>query len=552
MARSQPRWPGTVATVLGCLWLGLFPLWQDMTYGHITRTKWIGLLVLCGATVLSCLVTMLMLARRRQLRQCLHRHPAQLLALAYFLWVALSAWQGQWAGAVNGREQPVVLMGAIRYEGLLTHLCYFLVFLMMSLFPARLHIVLQVAAEALVLFCCLVAVQYAGVNPLGLFPEGRSIYANYEFQGTIGNIDMVSGYLCLVIPLFLGSFVTREKGGWYLLAAGSLGALLAWCIEVQSGLIALALLCALLVLALLCRPDMRPRALLALAGVALALGLRGMLFLPWLDSATPREPQPVRLVMTGKALLGMGAAGLLAGAALLFRHHPGKAVPWRPLLCVLLACAVLCAAAVVCLPIPESAGALWELHECLNGRVQDAFGSWRLGAWRHSLAMAAESPLFGNGPDTFYYAIHHRLDTLGETLGENFDNPHNEYVAILVNNGAPALVLYLAFLAVLLAFCWRRKQWAPGMAIVCFAAQGFFSFSICLISPMFWAVLGMAAALCGKAATNKNEVHCIGNELRAEAEGPHSPEGQLADGPDGGADCLPPIPGQPGGGGADQ
>ena len=67
-------------------------------------------------------------------------------------------------------------------------------------------------------FCGIVALQYAGINVLGLFPTGRSIYTNYEFQGTIGNIDMVSGYVMLVMPMLLGAFVAREKGGWHLLA----------------------------------------------------------------------------------------------------------------------------------------------------------------------------------------------------------------------------------------------------------------------------------------------------------------------------------------------
>lgn len=497
MAHSKPRFPSTVATVLGCLWLGLFPLWQDMTYGHITRTKWYGLLILCGASLLACLVTVVILAVRRQLRACLCWHPAQLLALGYFLWVALSAWQGAWADAVNSREQLVVLWGAIRYEGLLTHLCYALVFLVLSLFRPRLDAVLHGAVVALVLFCALVAAQYTGTNPFGFYPLGYSIYTNYEFQGTIGNIDMVSGYLSLVVPLLLGRFATREKGGWCLLLGGFLGALLAWCIQVQSGLLALLLLCGLLVMLALCQPALRFRCCLALAAVALALGVRGLLFLPWLDSATPREAQPLGLVLTGKACLGLGAAAVLVLLGFFLQRHLQKAVPWKPLVCLVLACAVACVGAVALLPIPESTGALWELHECLNGRMQDAFGSWRLGAWRHSLAMAAESPLFGNGPDTFYYALHSHLDALGEALGENFDNPHNEYIAILVNNGVPALVLYVAFLASVLLGCWRKRQRALGLSVACFAFQGLFSFSICLVSPMFWAVLGMSAAACG-------------------------------------------------------
>ena len=498
MERTTPRWPGIVTGILGALWLAFFPLWNDLSYAHITRAKWMAALVLCGVTIAACAVIVLILACQRKLRQALRWHPVQLIALGYFAWVALSAWQGKWADAINGSEQLVVWMGAIRYEGLHIHLCYALIFLMLSLFPPRMNIVLIAASIALTLFCGIAAVQYTGVNVLGLFPAGRSIYTNYEFQSTIGNIDMVSGYLCLVVPLLLGSFVTHEKGGWYLLAAGTLGAAMIWCIDVQSGLIALLLLCGLLVLLGLRFPAWRCRICLVLAGVMTALALRGMLFLPWLDSATPREVQPLLFVFGKKAYIGLVAAVLLILLSLIFRRHPGKAMPARAILCLVLVGAVLVVAAVILLPIPESSGALYELHESLNGRMQDYFGSWRMGAWRHSIHMSKESPLFGNGPDTFFYALKDHLAKESATLGENYDNPHNEYVAILVNNGFPALALYLALLATVLVACCRKRLWPLAFSIGCFAAQGFFSFSICLVSPMFWAIMGIAAAHCGK------------------------------------------------------
>lgn len=494
MQRKQPAWPGIITSVLGALWLGVFPLWQDLSYAHITRAKWLGMLVLTGITVAAVLLCVLILAVKKQLRQALRWHPVQLLAVGYFGWVALSALLGKWAGTLNAQEQSVVWMGAIRHEGLLTHLCYAAVFLCMSLFPPRMKAVLAVASAALVLFAAVVALQYAGVNVLGLYPAGRSIYANYEFQGTIGNIDMVSGYLSLLVPLLLGAFVTGEKAGWHLLAAGCLGAALEWCMEVQSGLIALLLLCGLLVLLALRYPAYRQRACVALAGIAAGFALRGMLFLPWLDSATPRAVQPVAFAMTDAAFAGVIAVAVLLVGAAFFRGHPGRAMPGKAILCLVLVVAVLALTAVAVLPVPQTAGGLYELHEILHGRAQDQFGSWRLGAWRHALDMSRDSLLFGNGPDTFYYALRDHLQQLGASLGENFDNPHNEYVAILSNNGLPALLLYLALLAGALIGCLRAKQWALALAIGCYGAQGFFSFSICLVSPMFWAVLGMAAA----------------------------------------------------------
>ncbi|MBQ8312706.1 MAG: O-antigen ligase family protein [Clostridia bacterium] len=513
MPRKQPAWPGIITTVLGALWLGAFPLWQDLSYAHITRAKWVGMLVLTGVTLLAVLLCVLILAAKKQLRQVLRWHPVQLVAVGYFAWVALSALLGEWAGTFNAQGQRVVWMGAIRYEGLLTHLCYAAIFLLMSFFPPRMKAVLAAASAALMLFAGVVALQYAGVNVLGLFPAGRSIYANYEFQGTIGNIDMVSGYLSLVVPLLLGAFVTREKAGWHLLAAGTLGAALEWCMEVQSGLIALLLLCGLLVLLALRFPAYRQRACIALAGIAAGLALRGMLFLPWLDSATPRAVQPVVFTMTGKAFIGVSAVAVLMVAAAIFRRHPGRAVPGKAILCLVLVAAVLAVTAVAVLPVPQSAGGLYELHELLNGRPQDQFGSWRLGAWRYALDMSRDSLIFGNGPDTFYYALAEHLQQVGVSLGENFDNPHNEYVAILSNNGLPALLLYLALLAGVLIACIRGKQWALALGIGCYGAQGFFSFSICLVSPMFWAVMGMASAMLGKKLQSEQKRAIIGDEV---------------------------------------
>ena len=498
MRHDKIGFSGNVAAALGVIWLGLFPLWQDLSYTRITRAKWIGALVLCGATVVVAALLAMILCKRKQLRREVHWHPAQLAAAAYFLWLSLSGCFGTWADCSNAQGQLTVLMGAIRYEGLVTQWCYGLIFAMLSLFPAREEPVLGGAAAAMMLFCGVVALQYAGVNVLGLYPAGRSINTNYEFQGTIGNIDMVSGYLCLVTPMLLGAYMIRRKGGWHLLAAGTLGAAVLWCIEVQSGIIALMFLCDLLVLLMLRTPAYRARGCVALAGVVAGLALRGMLFLPWLDSATPRAVLPVEFALTAKAMAGVIGVAVLLALAVVFRRHPGKPVPAAAILCLVLAAAVAAVCVVAFAPIPQTAGGLYELHEILNGRPQDTFGSWRLGVWRHSLEMSRESPIFGTGPDTFYYAMFNYLQQAGVSLGESFDNPHNEYLASLANRGIPALVIYVALLALVMAGLFRRKEWPMLLSLGCFALQGFFSFSICLVTPMFWAVLGMAAARCGK------------------------------------------------------
>ena len=164
----------------------------------------------------------------------------------------------------------------------------------------------------------------------------------------------------------------------------------------------------------------------------------------------------------------------------------------------------------VFIPFTEGDGALWEAHQILRGEGEDRFGSWRLGVWRLTAKLAAAHLLFGTGPDTFWYVFNPawaeyeaqlRESGLSQNEGEwleRFDNPHNEFLAILSNNGLPALLLYLAFLFVLFrrAFlaeetCTLKKAAAIGALL--FIIQGLFSFSNCLVSPVFWALAGLAA-----------------------------------------------------------
>lgn len=58
--------------------------------------------------------------------------------------------------------------------------------------------------------------QYAGYNPLGLFPEGTGyhdafILYNGQFMGTLGNVDTLSAFLCLMVPLFYGTYLLSGR-----------------------------------------------------------------------------------------------------------------------------------------------------------------------------------------------------------------------------------------------------------------------------------------------------------------------------------------------------
>ena len=498
--RALPRrsgLPATLMTLLGILWLGVFPLACDFTYAHITEAKWWAMWIGVGLTVPAAFFA---LGWRRAAEGCRPRLPALILAAALLGWMTVTAFEGSWADTLNARGQLVTIWGDLRFEGLLAQLGYTLIFLCMSFSPLRLRRVGAAAAVALTLFTLLAVWQYTDTNPLGLYPEGYGILHNYEFQSTIGNIDMVAGYLALVVPLALLPWLLRGgRGAGLAAAAGMLGVGLCLFNEVQAGYFSLLALGAVLLYFFLTRRETRPRCLLLLGGFAALLLLRRCVLLPWLDGAerVMLRPDPG---LTELVLAGLAAAGLAAFLLLRRFSHPatpeGGMKP-RTALLLLAGLAVLALVLLAVLPVPEGAGGLWEIHETLLGRGQDSFGSERLGAWRIAWDMALDHPIVGIGPDTFNVAAEGYMADAWMVLEQSFDTPHNIFLGYLYGSGFPGLILYLALLGAVLHRCRRGGEPGAvlGAALLCYLAQGCFTFSICLVSPMAWAVMGMAAAL---------------------------------------------------------
>ena len=509
------------SNALAVLWLGLFPLlgvlWMKqpfqipLSYANITRSK-LELAVLL--TIISIpLAAFCAFVRREQLKKI---RLAKALLIAFFVLVALSARFGSYAAYRNEGGEAVVWVGAGRYEGLATQLCYFLIMICLSLCRPKTEWIAGAASVAVLVMTGVIALQYGGCNPLGFFLEGLSVYTNYEFQGTLGNIDMISGYLSLTVPLLFGySLFKNGKPAALFLTAAACGTMVMLLIHVQSGLMALIAGAALLAAAMLLNPKLRSRGMTVLALLVLCFAVSRMVGLPWLDGA--QAPWSVTTFWPNGALILSGnekvvfpwnvtptkLALLFAGAGMLFlarvlKKHPGKAVPLWAVLAAGCSVVALGIAVVLFLNIPQSMEGIWELHEILCGRAQDSFGSERYGIWRCTLQIAKDNLLIGTGPDTFLQAMRVYLARNGISFRQSFDNPHNLFLAVLMQNGLPALIYLLAGLAGTFIAGIRRKETAPMAAgMVCYLVQGFFTFSMCIVTPMFWVLTGLTLSLSG-------------------------------------------------------
>ena len=496
-------WQTRTATAAGMLWLGLFPLVSDFSYRTITRSKWIAMWIGLGL----CLPLLLFYVKDARTRS-LSADKKTLRALGCWVGVmGLAAVFGFWAGKTGSDGLPLTISGIeARYEGFPTLLAYGLIALCLAARPVKLSLVSAAAAVGLTAFCAVTALQYAGGNPLGLYPEKLSIHTNYEFQGTVGNIDMVTGYLALVVPLTLLPLL-RGADLWRTLcaAAGLAGVFMMLCTGVQAGYAALAVLALALVYAGLTRPRIRPRAAALLAALACTVLLRLCLRLPWLGES---ETLCLRLPVGRRALCLLLAAVVFALLAVCARFAgPGPRVR-RSLAAGLIAFAVLGAVlAVALLPVPESAGGLWEIHETLCGRARDSFGSERIGIWKAALAVTRAHPLLGAGPGTFLRAGRDALAREGIVLRQTFDTAHSLWFDLAATGGVAGLLAFLGLTVRLLGRCLRGGSDGRVLAVCILAwlAQGCFTFSICIVSPMAWAVFGMAAGLPLRTADRRDE-----------------------------------------------
>jgi len=321
-------------------------------------------------------------------------------------------------------------IGTGRREGLATQLCYLALFSLFSFSKVRKKAVLTAAGCGVLAFFAVVLIQRAGGNPFGLYPEGSGYEAAPDFQGTIGNVDMCSAYLVILCGLFLPELVSSLRR---LMPSNKISAILYPSFLLLSLASALYLLCTI--------------------GVFSGLLAFAVLVVVTLVRFLPKKARLPVLVL------------LLVAALLLVWFWPGA-----------------------------EGTDIWELHEILQGRPQYAFGSGRLGVLARTRTMLQTEGrlMLGTGADTFAKRFNAFLMTYEMVhpdepyLDGYYDSPHCEYLALISNCGIPAL---LCFLALMVLGCFGAFPWRDG--VLAYGVQLLFSFSVCLVAPLFWIVLGL-------------------------------------------------------------
>ncbi len=397
--------------------------------------------------------------------------------------------------------------GESRSEGYLVMMLYVLVYFAISRFYAhREHVFILFAACA-----CAVAgigvLQFYGYDWFGLTASAEPVaqpFGEGSFMTTFGNVNILSGFLCITVPMFAVLYVKTESKLRFLYLAASL---LCWYQvlmgRADSGFIALGAAFVLLLPFIITDLNSLMKLLFYMAGVALL----AFVFSSIAADKVGQYIDGVSLIIfrQGYRLL-IAALALLASSAFV-RFFLIKKNRGFPNIRKAAAIVTICLVAAVLLfgwfyPAGEEDGFIYEYTQAMRGNLSDRFGSWRGFVWTRSAALYAMQPplqkIIGVGPGMFAVTFTPAFGRESvETTGVLYDRVHNEYLQTLITMGILGFIAYLAILVCALARAWKHSAntnvLAIGSAILCFYIQLFFNFSVTIVAPFLWIFLGMLA-----------------------------------------------------------
>ncbi|NLV87187.1 MAG: hypothetical protein GX025_08235 [Clostridiales bacterium] len=470
----------------------LYPLFLGFRgYAMLTISKFFFFSILTVLWLLSIFVFHLKAKRPFKAEK---QSPTAFFILLYLLFCLISAILSPYGFSV--------IIGEGRFDGLLTiSLCCLIFFGVFHYGSLKKEYIYAFSISGFL--CCLIAVlQLLGKNPLWLFPTDYSYYDagtkySSEFLSTIGNADLFSGYLCILLPLISVYYIVSEKRPLPFLAVISLGCFCLLACRVASGILA---------------------ALCLMIGAA-----------PFVLNTGERLRKGLEVLVVAFFFFGLGAAfkGLGGDSKVFLNLHFSK--PFAALLILSLffliarlclekkefkkktlnlfisSLSVLVLVSGLCIVYLWSGeeGSVYEISQAMRGNLQEDFGSSRILIWREVLSLVPERLLFGGGSGTLALRIDlgfsRYVEETGRHLQTYVDNAHNAYLGILVNTGLFSLLCYLAAQLSSLFAALKSAKYKPLClclisALICYWMQSFFSLGLFIVSPISWVLWGLLAS----------------------------------------------------------
>lgn len=327
----------------------------------------------------------------------------------------------------------------------------------------------------------LAVIQSAGVNAFGL-QNGLIKEQYYVYLTTIGNSNSYSGYLCLLLPLFWGTFIScKERATEFLYGLfavfGFMGLIMA---ESDSSYAGIGI-CLLFVLLFVFGSNDRAEQYLKRSSVLLALYGGCLLFVRYYPLF---EAKRAEFAGVSWRMLCSPVPEVLILCGILLYLSAGRLIQSKKERYLLIALEALIIAAIC--------GFAMNLVMNFN----DGWGNGRGEIWRISWEYFCKQPLrnkiTGVGPEMVFLAF---IPHLAET-GSNVVTAHSDIMQVLLTQGIVGLVLYIAFWGYLTALFFRKKLWKSTSAVFFFPLAAYWGQSLfCTVYPITAAVFSFMTGL---------------------------------------------------------
>lgn len=338
--------------------------------------------------------------------------------------------------------------------------------------------------------------QFFGVNIFGLY-DGVTQQTIDNYYSTIGNINVVSSYICLCVPFIMYAFcfTTRIWKRCMLFVLCFFGFCFLVIANSDSGY--LGICAAFWMLGIFLTRKRKYFHKLLFLGSAFLFSTRFVCFLS--RTFETKELSPLAILLGESDIILIIAVALLVLGILLINVRISRPVMGFiktlfivvPIVLVLVLVGV-----IVYYSVYDTKTDLGELKNYL--RFNDSWATGRGQIWRMTMESYSDFPiirkLFGCGPDTLVLVL---KDRFGEEMlkrGALADNAHNEFMNYLVNHGIVGLGFYISIVAVALRNCYLKRENGmlyKGLFLVIFSylCQSVVNISQPLTTPFFFVLV---------------------------------------------------------------
>ena len=499
-------WQNWMARVFVIIIMCVHPLYLTYErYGDLTRHKYEFFVVCMGIAIFA--VFVIWISRMTEIPRLWPRDKLDVIdfailgfAVITILSALLSPYRMEtdvWGGYVE------------RHDGAVTQLFYVAIFFIVSRWYKSRTLDITFFGISAILVALIGIFQFYGMDFFKLWPyhvEEFSVYSSYNifFRTTLGNVNIVSSFVCIA-TLLCGFMFIKIKSKWWSvwLAASALNFWLMEIADADSGRIGLLVTMVLAIPFIIeSRKTLGKTLILASSWIGVYT-LQKLLY--EVLSIQTREAGSL-LMFAAVALVPLAIGLVLVRWANEPCRQDEQARPkWKLGVILIALCLVVGVAGVEVLgrqnPETGNTNIIYELREILHGNIRDEFATYRVYIWRNALDAFKNNPIIGSGPDTFYYAFPaqaHRIIN-----NEHYENAHNEYIQILVCQGIIGLACYLVFIFGLLIKSIPKAFNDPLLmaVLVAFAGyciQAFFNLSIPIVTPTLWIFAGILAGMLRK------------------------------------------------------